>query len=97
MAHPDLEARKAIGRIGGLARAARYGPEITARATRAADERFLTEARALAPSGTPESEIVRRAALLRREFYSRLAYKSAEARRKRKAAPFTLEQPGESA
>ena len=80
MAHPDPAIRRQIASLGGLERAAKYGPEITAKATRASDERFLTQ---VDPEGVlTVEERIRRADLARRAWFTRLAYRSAEARRR---------------
>lgn len=89
MAHSDPAARKQIASIGALAKIARHdGPpaELTAKAKRGADEKWLREARASLPPDATEYDVVRRADVLRRLHLKRAAYKSAETRRKRKSA-----------
>lgn len=94
MAHRDPAAARQIAALGGYAKAAKHvgdPAELTAKAKRAADQRFVDQARVIAPDDD-ERAVLRRAAILRREFYQRLAYLSAEARRKGKHDDaFTLE------
>ncbi len=73
------------GRLGGLARSAMYdGREMTAKARRAARDRFLEQ---VDPSGElrrkDPAEAARRAEAARKLFYTRLAYQSAAARARR--------------
>jgi hypothetical protein len=82
--HPDNSLIGALGSHASWAntpdRAARTAP-----ARAAFGDRFLREARERF-GDLPADELARRAAHLRKAYYARLALKSAQARRKRKAA-----------
>ncbi len=71
-----------MGRMGGLAKAARHDPAEGTRAARAAfDQKFLDE---VDPDKTlPPEERTRRAKALRRLHFLKMAWRSAESRRKR--------------
>jgi len=92
MAHPDKAARRQISSMGGTAKAANHNGdprELTAHAKRAADERWLTLARAdLPPDATPQ-QVIWKAERLRALHFKKMAYRSVEARRKRRS-PFAL-------
>lgn len=76
-------------RIGGLTRAAKYnGVEVTENARKAFRDSFLKQV----PTDLPEAERQRRAEALRRAHYARLAYRSAQARKRRKAASPEVER-----
>lgn len=84
------QARRSRARLAGLTRASRYdGVAITARATAAAEARFLkqvtTEAAARGEKCTPE-ELARRARLAKAAFYESITFASLVARGKRKKA-----------
>lgn len=87
MPSSDPVIRQLVARIGGLTRAARCAnpAESTAAARKASWDRFERQAD---PDGTmAPDERVRRADLLRREFYTRMALRSAVVRRGRRKAP----------
>ncbi len=87
-------------RLGGYATAARHDPkQYTAAMLKAGRERFMKQ---VDPTGdlqrTNPKEAARRAEAARREFYVRMAYKSAEAKRqkaKRQARDAALGIPPE--
>jgi hypothetical protein len=78
--------RSLAGRLGGLALAATHDPrEYTAAARAAFLDRF---AREVDPEGVlPPQERARRAQAARKLYFTRLAYKSAQARRRRGTRP----------
>jgi hypothetical protein len=71
------------GRIGGFAQKAKHDPKVTTAKARAS---FLGRfERDVDPNGElPEDERLRRAEAARRAYFSRLAHKSAQARRSRR-------------
>ncbi len=71
-----------IGRIGGLSVVAKHGPDaIAARARAGLWRKFCREAD---PDGVlSETERTRRAELVQRAYYARLAKRSADSRRRR--------------
>jgi hypothetical protein len=79
----DTEEMSRRGRLGALKLHATHDPrETTAAARRAFRGRFEKQ---VDPDGVlPEAERLRRAEYARRDFYTRMAHKSAEARRNRK-------------
>ena len=75
---------KAIGSLGGLARAAAYdGREIMAPARAAFALSFERTVRERSPELSDEVEIARRADALKRLHYARMAFRSAEVRRRK--------------
>lgn len=87
MAHPDPGARSLIARIGAHRKWANTDDRkgATAAARSALVDRFIREARERY-GDLPEAELAIRAEHVRREYYTRLALRSAEARRKKRAA-----------
>jgi hypothetical protein len=85
---PDLDPRRAalIGRIGGLAKSARYDAR---EGTSSARKQFLDNFESKAdPDGTlSPAERRRRADALRRLHFARLALRSAEVRKTKRARP----------
>lgn len=82
-----------LASMGGIAKAAKYpASQLTAAATRAADQRFIVQARAMHPDAD-EQEIVRVAGLLRRLHLKKAAHKRWA--KNRKPEPFVLQEPGE--
>ena len=79
------EERSARARIAAYTKHAKHNPAETCRVAREAfDRRFLDE---VDPDRTlPEDERNRRATYARKAYYARLALKSAQARRARKAS-----------
>ncbi len=79
---PDANLRRLRARVGGLSLAASHDPREYTASARAA---FLGKfAEMVDPGGTlPESERLRRAEAARRAHFTRLAIRSAEARRRR--------------
>lgn len=74
------------GRLGGYSKAAKYPPaELTAAARQAFAAKFLIEVDAATPS-LDDAERQRRAELLRKAYFARLALTSAKARRQRAEA-----------
>jgi hypothetical protein len=77
---------RAIGSLGGLARAAAYdGREMMAPARAAFASSFERTVRERFPELTDEVEIARRADALKRLHYARMAFRSAEVRRRKSA------------
>lgn len=96
MSHPDPVGRRQIASMGGTAKAANHNGdprELTAHAKRAADERWLTLARADLPADATEHQVIWKAERLRALHMKRMA-KSAETRRKRKGAFLTEPRGG---
>ena len=91
MASPDPAVASRVASMGGIAKAAKYPKHtLTAAATRAADQRFIDEARRMHPAAD-EREIVRVAGLLRRLHMKQAAHKRWA--KHRAAQPFTLQEP----
>lgn len=78
----DTEEMSRRGRLGALKLHATHDPrETTAAARKAFQDRFTKQ---VDPDGVlPEAERQRRAEYARKEYYTRLAYRSAAARRER--------------
>jgi len=78
------DQHRAAGRIGGLVKASRYDPQdLTAAARKGFLARFLD---AVDPEGVlPMAERQRRAEALKKAYFVKLAMRSAETRRRRKA------------
>ena len=89
----DREHLRLIGRIGAHVGHARHDPnERLGKARAAFQSRFELEAD---PDGVlPPEERARRAQQLRKAHYARLAYLSAEARRRRARGPLDVDRPG---
>jgi len=87
MAHPDPAARTLISRIGAHRKWANTDDRnaATAPARAALKDRFIREARERY-GDLPEHELAIRAEHVRKEYFTRLALLSAEARRRKKAA-----------
>jgi hypothetical protein len=81
------EHMRAIGRLGGLTKASRHsGVDGTAPARAAFRSSFERQVREQDPDLDDVAEIARRAHALRRLFYQRLAFRSAQVRSVKKAA-----------
>jgi hypothetical protein len=77
------EQRVLRARTAALVRSATEDTRLmTARARQAFNQRFVDEARASAPGGTTEAEVMRRADALRRLWFTRLSLKAANARQR---------------
>jgi len=87
VAHTDPSARALIGRIGAHRKWANTDDRsaATAPARAALRDRFIREARERY-GDLPERELAIRADHVRQEYYTRLAYLSAESRRRKKVA-----------
>jgi hypothetical protein len=86
----DVENRRLISRLGGLARASAYdGLTVTETARRVFRDSFTDKARAAALAAglsLSEAEILRRGEALRKLHYTRLALRSVQARKRKEPA-----------
>ena len=83
--------RSARARVAALARAAKYGPEVTRKATEARMRGYLHE---VDPDGVlPQPERERRALAARRRDMARLSYLALRAKRRRLGLPVEDDEP----